>query len=162
MTESILQIFYASMGTLGFALFFSVRSRHLLMATLGGTLSWSCYLVVMALDGRVFISALIAAIAICFWSELMARLRKAPANVFLMPGIVPLLPGGSLYYTMNALVQGDVEEFTNRGLETALIALGIAVGIVIATEIVRLMMSISRRRRKAKQKRRERKQSESI
>ena len=104
MTADILQIFCAGLGTLGFALFLRVRGAHLPAATLGGVLSWTLYLLVHAAGGTVFFSTLVAALAVCLWSETMARRRKAPATIFLMPGIVPLLPGGAMYYTMDSVV----------------------------------------------------------
>mgnify|MGYP004715842511 CR=1 FL=1 len=146
MKEAVIQIICAGLGTLGFALFFQVRRQHLLVASLGGALSWLCYLVVRAPSANVFLSALVASAVICLWSEAMARLRKAPANVFLIPGIVPLLPGGALYYAMSGIVSGDLDQFVLKGRETALVAVGIAGGIVIGSEIVRLVMNIQRRR----------------
>lgn len=147
MKEAILQIICAGLGSLGFALCFHVRPRHLLLATVGGNLSWLWYLLVFHVSRSVFLSALVAALGICLWSEIMARVRKAPANVFLIPGIVPLLPGGALYYTMSGIVNGDTAQVMLKGKETALMAVGIAGGIVIASEIVRLVMGVRQRRR---------------
>ena len=104
MGEGAIQILCGGLGTLAYALFFHVRPRHLLLATLGGALSWLLYLLVLAWDGNVFLSALVASMGVCLWSEGMARVRKAPANIFMIPGIIPLLPGGALYYTMSALI----------------------------------------------------------
>ncbi len=138
MNQAILQIVCGVLGTFAFALFFHVAPRHLVLATVGGGLSWLLYLLVFAQGNGVFLSALAASFGICLWSEIMARVRKAPTNIFLIPGIIPLLPGGSLYYTMNALINGDMATVIQRGKETGLMALGIVVGILIASEIVRL------------------------
>ena len=100
--QGALQIFCGALGTLGFALFFFVRPKHLLLATLGGALSWLIYLLVLHGGGGVFLAALVSSMAVCFWSEALARVRKAPALIFLLPGIVPQLPGGALYYSMSA------------------------------------------------------------
>lgn len=140
MTQDILQVICGGLGTLGFALFFHVRSRHLLLATLGGALSWVIYLAVLAGGGNVFLAALISAMVVCLWAETFARVRKAPATIFLIPGIVPLLPGGSLYYTMSALIAADMDEVLRKGKETGLMVVGIVVGIVIASEIVRVVL----------------------
>ena len=107
MNQAILQIVCGVLGTFAFALFFHVAPRHLVLATVGGGLSWLLYLLVFAQGNGVFLSAMAASFGICLWSEIMARVRKAPTNIFLIPGIIPLLPGGSLYYTMNALINGD-------------------------------------------------------
>ena len=39
-------------------------------------------------------------------AEVLAQLLKAPVITLLMPMLVPLIPGGDLYYTTLALVQG--------------------------------------------------------
>lgn len=160
MREAIIQILCAGLGTLGFALFFQVRRQHLAMAALGGSLSWLCYLVVRENCAGVFLSSLVAAVVICLWSEAIARVRKAPANVFLIPGIVPLLPGGALYYAMSGIVSGDLDQFVQKGRETALVAVGIAGGIVIGSEIVRLIMSIQLRHRRSVEAKRKASQEE--
>lgn len=100
MGEGAIQILCGGLGTLAYALFFHVRPRHLLLATLGGALSWLLYLLVLAWDGNVFLSALVASMGVCLWSEGMARVRKAPANIFMIPGIIPLAPrrGAVLYH----------------------------------------------------------------
>ena len=140
MRQEVLQVICAGLGTLGFALFFHVQARHLLLATLGGTLSWVLYLAVLAAGGNVFAAALVSSLAVCLWAETFARVRKAPATIFLIPGIIPLLPGGSLYYTMSALIATDMEAVILKGKETGMVAMGIVVGILIASEIVRVVL----------------------
>ena len=139
--QGALQIFCGALGTLGFALFFFVRPKHLLLATLGGALSWLIYLLVLHGGGGVFLAALVSSMA-------LARVRKAPALIFLLPGIVPQLPGGALYYSMSALIQEDMDTFFQKGKEAGLVALGIGVGILIASEIVRLLMWSNRHRKR--------------
>ena len=80
------------LGTLGFALFFHVAPRHLPLATVGGGLSWLLYLVCFHQGRGVFVSALAAALGVCLWAEILARVRKAPATVFLIPGSSPCSP----------------------------------------------------------------------
>ena len=90
--------------------------------------------------GNVFLAALVSALVVCLWAETFARVRKAPATIFLIPGIIPLLPGGSLYYTMSALIATDMDQVLLKGKETGLMAMGIVVGILIASEIVRVVL----------------------
>ena len=88
----------------------------------------------------MFFSSLIAAFVVCLWAELMARVRKAPATIFLIPGIIPLLPGGALYYAMSGMINKEQMLFVGKGMETIYIAVGIVGGIQFASEIVRVMM----------------------
>lgn len=135
MEKDIIQVLMAGIGTLGFALFFAVNKKHIVAATIGGTLSWAIYLIIYALTGSLFIGNMIAAMFVCIWSELMARTLKAPTNIFMIPGIIPLLPGGALYYTMDAMLQRNKNLFMQKGIDTVIVAIGIAAGIVAASVI---------------------------
>ena len=61
---------------------------------------------------------------------------KAPSNIYLIPGIIPLLPGGAIYYTMYGVVSGDGTMFRENGIKTVIITIGIAAGIVVGTVII--------------------------
>ncbi len=148
MIGELIRILTATLGTLGFALVFRVRHWHLVWATLGGTLAWVSDVIVSHLGGGAFLSSLAGALAVCLWSEGMARWRKAPANVYLIPGIVPLLPGSALYYAMEGAIYSDMEVFTQRGIDALLASLGIAGGILIASEIVRIILVVQYKTRR--------------
>jgi uncharacterized membrane protein YjjB (DUF3815 family) len=68
---------------------------------------------------------------------------KMPATTFIIPGIIPLVPGYGLYYSMLKIIEANYQEALNVGFESLLIALGIAAGIIIATSMGKL---INRRR----------------
>ena len=68
----------------------------------------------------------------------MARIRKYPAISYLVVSIFPLIPGASVYYTVNHAVRGEMESFTSRGMHTLAIAGAIAVGILLISTVFRL------------------------
>ncbi|ACA46737.1 threonine/serine exporter [Clostridium botulinum] len=136
MWKNIIQVLMAGVGTLGFTLFFSVAKKHVPAATFGGLLSWTIYLVIYHITGSIFLGNMIASMIVCLWSELMARKLKAPTNIFMIPGIIPLLPGGTLYYTMEAMLQRNKKVFVQKGLETVMITVGIVAGIVAVSVIL--------------------------
>ena len=49
------------------------------------------------------------------------------------------LPGGALYYTMNAIISEDMVRMIQKAKETGMMVLGIVLGILIASEIVRVL-----------------------
>lgn len=142
MIGELVRILCATLGTLGFALVFRVRHWHLLWATAGGTVAWVCYAITTHAGGGIFLSSLAGSLAVCLWSELMARWRKAPANIFLIPGIIPLLPGSALYYAMEGAIYSDMSVFTQKGIDALLGSVGIAGGILIASEIFRIILVV--------------------
>ena len=136
MKQQLLQILYAFLGSYGFALIFNQKPvKRALPAALTGAMAWSVYLITLNFGFRPFTSALTASFAACFVAELLARAFKAPATVFYAAAEIPLIPGGSLFYTARAAITKNAEEFPKYALETAESALGIAVGIAAVTAI---------------------------
>ncbi len=124
-----LQLFAAFLGSLGFSLLFGLRRRYLLLASLGGCLCWGIYLLCSIGGLADFPANLLAAAFSALYGELLARFMKAPAPLFCIPTLIPLVPGSKLYYTMNHAVQGKLEAAADYGMETLLAALAIAAGI---------------------------------
>ena len=79
------------------------------------------------------VTVLIAAFIATAYSELCAIILKAPTTLFLIPANIPLVPRSGLYYTMQALIVGDHEEFRAKGANTVYTACGIAIGIIAAS-----------------------------
>ena len=137
MTE-IIQLITAFLGSLGFAMLFGTRRQHLLLAALGGLFAWGIYLMVHALVPGVFLPNLAAALFSSAYADLLAHLRKCPATLFLIPAIVPLVPGSSLYYAMEAVVNGDYAAAALYGHATLGCALAIAAGISVISVLHQL------------------------
>ena len=67
----------------------------------------------------------------------MSRIFKTPSTVFLVIGVLPMVPGGGIYYTMEYCIKGNTEMFISKGLETIAVAGAIAIGVSIASAIFR-------------------------
>ncbi len=152
MNGPLIQILTGAVGTLGYALVFHVRLKLLPAATMGGLLSWAVYLLIYHPTGNLFLASLIAAMAVYAWSEVMARIMKAPVTIFLLPGIIPLLPGSFLYYTTLALLNEDGAQFQIQGVNTIASTMGIACGVVIASivasYVIQSVEQIKKRRKR--------------
>ena len=150
MKQEIIQIITAGIGTLGFSIYFRVSKRNVVASTLGGSLGWIVYLIIFHTFNSLFFANFIAAFVVYVYSEIMARILKSPVNIFLVTGIIPLIPGGSLYYTMAALLEKDGEMFKSKGVDTALVTVGLAVGIVVSAIISRTIVSKIEEKRQTK------------
>lgn len=139
--HAVLQCIGCFFGCIGFVILFNIHGPGGLICALGGALTWLVYLMVIKLGGidldAYFWSALFAS----FYSEIMARIRKYPAISYLVVSIFPLIPGAGVYYTMNYAVRGLNEQFATQGLHTAAIAGIIAVGILLASTVVRMYLT---------------------
>ena len=125
----------AIVGTLGFCMFFNVKRDKLTYGCIGGALSIVTYFICMETGMSLFAQNMVPAAVATLYAEVMARVIKAPATVFLIPGVIPLAPGGKLYDTMRAIVDGDKTKANILGQETAVIALGLAVGVVFVSVV---------------------------
>lgn len=135
-----LQSLTACGGTLAFAVLFKVRAKHLPFAGICGVLTYILYYTVTFLGGSLFAAAFASTVAAAVFSECCARLRRAPAPVFLVPGTIPIVPGSDLYYTMRYLLSGDAAEFTYYLVRAVLVGLGIGGGIVTVSLVFGLLL----------------------
>lgn len=138
----MIQILTSFLGSLGFAVLFNVRGRYLLEAALGGMLGWLCY---SLLSGRLpneYLAFLVAAMLVTGYAELMARAEKAPATTFLIAGMIPLVPGKGLYYTMRYAIGAESAGFVSQGTQTLGVAIAIAGGVMAASSLFRVVVSL--------------------
>ncbi len=125
-----------TVGTLIYAILMRLQWRHLPAVGIGGALTYIIFALLWQQAGwNLFFSNMVAAMAATVYAEIMARVLKAPVAIYSNPSIIPLVPGGGLYYTMAALMEGDRLEFLSRGTDTLMTALGIAVGIIAVSVI---------------------------
>lgn len=133
----ILNFFIACFSTFGFAVFMHTPKRVIIHASITGGLGWFLYDLSSPFMGEVFASFLGACmIGIC--GEFLARKCKCPSIVFLIPGMLPLVPGRGLYLTMEALIDKQYLASVNKGVETFAIAGAIAFGLIFTTSTARL------------------------
>lgn len=139
--EQYLPCLYAFLACAGFCIVFEIRKPlFILLSCVTGAVGWLVFLLLADIGSGV-VRYLLATIVVSVLSEIFARILKAPATIFLVIGIVPLVPGGGLYYAMNALINGDYALFAQKGIETAACAGAIAAGVSVVTSIARMVAS---------------------
>ncbi len=131
--------FFAFASTFGFAVLFNIPRRYLVLASFCGMFGWLAYLFVFSITENAIIASFIGGITVGITGEFMARLKKQPATLFVVPGIIPLVPGYGLYYTMSEILQRDYTNAVSVGFEAALVAVSIASAIIIATALGRVL-----------------------
>lgn len=137
--DVIIQLIGALVGSLGFSLIFNCGKKNLIPATLGGMLGWAVYLLVEKTGVGIFISTIAAAAFCQIYAEVFSRILKTPRTVIYIPAVVPLVPGGSLYYTMYYAALNDWGKFMEYGAKTAQVAFGMAIGASFVSAIVLLL-----------------------
>ena len=139
--QNVIGLLTALLGSAGFALIFNVRKQLLPLAALGG---------VVCATKSVFLQSFAASAATAVWSEVLARVKKTPAQQYLIIGLIPLVPGGTLYYAMSALVRQDWAQAQFYGYRVSAFVLGIAAGVSLTLSLLDMLLNARRRVQKRK------------
>ena len=99
------QSIWAGVAALGFAVLFNVPPRRLWVCALNGTLAFAARAGLVGVQlGSLELSSLYAAGLISFLSVFWGRRFHAPALVFVIPGVIPLVPGALAFRTVRDLL----------------------------------------------------------
>ncbi len=109
----------------------------LVFASLGGALGWLVYLLWNPLQNDI-LQFFLGTVALSVYSEVMARVHKTPVTGYLLVALLPMVPGGGIYYTMEYCIIGNTDMFLETGLHTLGIAGALAMGVLLVSSFVRL------------------------
>jgi uncharacterized membrane protein YjjB (DUF3815 family) len=140
--------FWAGIAALGFAVLFNVPRRALFGCALGGALAYGVrtLLVQFGVTG-IEAATLLGAIVVGFVGVKFGHRWHVPAPVFIVPGVIPLVPGYLAFRTMIDLLtlttsgpgvdQALLLAAVVNSLKTALIVGGIAAGVAVPSLLLR-------------------------
>ena len=119
------QIIASIIGSIGFSIVFGIRRAYMLPIAVNAGLSWAVYLLVNGFAGD-FAANMVSAM----FCSLVAAL---PTVVLQMPATVPMIPGGSLYYTIYYVFAGDMPTAKSYFFFTARAVFGMAIGFAVVS-----------------------------
>ena len=102
--ELLIKLIGSFWGSAAFAVVFKVNIRHVVFGALNGLFTYFVYYTTDYFLKSAFLAALISTAVAALLAELLARARRAPANVFLIPGVIPTVPGSNLYFFMRNML----------------------------------------------------------
>lgn len=141
--------FLASIAT---SINYNVKPIYILYNSIGGVGTYLVFKLsspVNSMAMQCFLASIFASI----YSETFARILKVPATTFLIVSIIPLVPGGDLYKTMEYCINQEIMKFLSSALNTLGIAGSIAFGILIISSLYRFIFgvrSVLKKKKKAK------------
>lgn len=142
MIDLIIQFIFAFFGTLGFTFIFNVPLRHIPTASAVGGFGWVAYQIAMAMGASIPIACFWGACTVGLTSDISSRVFKEAATIFVIPGVLPLVPGAGTYNTMLAVVEGDLQRAASTGVLTLAMAGAIALGLLVVGTIFQLIRGI--------------------
>lgn len=108
--QIFIQVIGAFFGVISLAIVFQVPKKYLVYAGLTGGGGWWIYLVLVRVLPMEMLAVFVAALYVAIISQIFARVFKAPVNVFLVTGILPLVPGIAMYRMVFYLLRGNQAE----------------------------------------------------
>jgi uncharacterized membrane protein YjjB (DUF3815 family) len=136
--------FWSAIAAVGFAILFNVPRYTLPACALAGALGHGLRAALIAIFGMPIEAAtILAATAVGFLGEFFARRYRIPRLIFVVPGVIPMVPGVFAYRTVLGIfeITGLTDLTREAGAEvllgtavyairTALILAGLSFGII--------------------------------
>jgi len=130
-------------GTWGFLVLFNIPRKYYLSGSLTGVAGWFTYLFVAEkIGGSVAMATFAGSFIIVLISRLLAVRMRCPITIFLIAGIIPLVPGAGVYYTAYYLMTGELALALEKGMGAVKVAFAIVLGIVFVLAIPRQFFQI--------------------
>lgn len=145
MSDLLRAVFGSFVACFAFCFILNARGRFLFYAPLGSVLCWLSYLTASHFLPELT-SYFTATVVVSVYAEIMARRQKAPVTIFLLIGLLPLVPGGGIYYTMEYALEANTTAFLKQGLLTFGIAGSLALGVLVVSSLVRFGTRVIHRR----------------
>lgn len=123
----------AWVATLGFAVVFNCPRSELVYTGLSGSIGWIVMFWVQGTVNSTAAATFAGALTVGVIGEGLARWRQNPVTVYVIPGMLPLVPGYGLYRFMEQIILKEYASAAEQGFEVILLALAISSGIIIAS-----------------------------
>lgn len=118
-------------SAVAFSIVFAVPRRYLWAAVVSGALGW----IVTGQAAHYLpssLAAFAAALIVSLYANACARATKRPTQVFLMPGMVLLVPGSFGFLSLESFLRGEFLGGAAKGFEMFMIAGSIVIGTLLA------------------------------
>lgn len=139
--EWLLHLLFSFTASFFFAVLFDAPKRLFFFAGVAGATGWTVSRILLDLFSMHEIYAtMFGTLVLGIVCHLMARMLKEPATMFMVPGIIPFVPGGLAYEATSLLVQFEYNLSLNTMLEVILIAGAVAVGLLFADQLSKMFI----------------------
>lgn len=132
----ILEMIPAALGTVAFAILYTIPKKYYLYCAAIGAAGWLLYRMADSLTQvGTFEATFLATALVVLLSRFVAVAEHCPATVFVTAGIFPLVPGAGIYWACYYLVTSQFDQAGTSGLSALQAMIGIVLGIVFVFEL---------------------------
>ncbi len=136
----------AGIATFLFTIIFQSPKSDRVFAGIVGGFGWLIYMLFMDFGVGVVFASFYATVGLTLLARYFSYFKKSPVISFLIPGVFPLVPGAGIYSTGYHLFMNSHNEALSIGLQTAQIAIAMALGIGLVNSLPQIMFSFKRRK----------------
>jgi len=129
----------SSVGTFGFAIFMHAPKRAWLPASVIGGAAYLTYWALLQMNVYEPLSMFIGALLGSLLGQYCARRMRMIATIFLLLGMIPLVPGLGLYRCMHYLAQEMYSAGADAGVRAMVDIVMIAFGLGIGSYLFRML-----------------------
>ena len=140
-------LFSSFLASLGFGILFNIKGKNLILAGIGGAIGGMVYKLVLFLGGSEMIAMFLWSVVFSLYSEILARVCKTPVTTFIICALIPLVPGGGMYRTMQQAIAGNIDKALAIGLNTISIAGVLVLGILLVSTLMRAFYHMQKERK---------------
>lgn len=126
----------------GFAILLECPKKYLVYAGIIGAVGGCVYLASMEFQTGPVMASFLSALVIAFMSQTFARCLRAPVTIFLIPGILPTVPGAGMYRIIYFIMAGQKTKSAYYLIQTLEIAGMIALAIFLVNTIFTVMKQL--------------------
>jgi uncharacterized membrane protein YjjP (DUF1212 family) len=131
-------ILYGLFITLGFCLLFHAPIRQMAAISVIGAAGMLVLDWIPMLGGGQVAAVFLGTCVVGILAECASRAGKDATTVFILPGIIPFVPGATIYESMAELIDSGVYTAAVKGVETLITAGSIAVALILIASLTRL------------------------
>ena len=127
---------FSFMASYFFALIYDAPKKLFIPAGLAGACGYMVHFIFnLSFQMDTIYTSLLGSLSLGLISHILIRLLKAPVVIFMIPGIIPLVPGSLAFRATQELVTLNFTDAGNTFIRAILIAGSIALGLLISDQL---------------------------
>ncbi len=136
----ILNLVYCFIASLFFALIMNAPKKTLIHTSVVASIGYVIY-ILCSNQLNTTLGFFAGTSFVAMMGEIFARKFKMPATIFIFPAVIAMVPGFGLYQTMLALVQNNIPQALEIGVNTILNIAAMAIAMALVSVLALKMKS---------------------
>ncbi len=132
-------MFFAS---LGFSLIIGTKSKFYIACACLAAICYYTSVIFLRFFNSIIGVSFVCACILSILSQIFAKKAKAPATIFLLPSILPLVPGSRFFYAISSALAQNAEKSIMYFLQTLEYTAGISTGIMLGSSLCKIIFAV--------------------